>query len=39
VYAAEERPHMLPLREGTFDVPTWCRASLSSVIHDVEMPE
>jgi len=28
VYAAEERPHMLPLREGTFDVPTWTTAKV-----------
>lgn len=28
VYEAEERPHMLALREGTFDLPTWTTAKV-----------
>jgi len=28
VYDAEERPHMTPLRVGTFDVPTWTKAKV-----------
>lgn len=28
VYEAEERPHMLALREGTFDVPAWTTAKV-----------
>jgi transposase len=28
VYELEERPHMIALREGTFDVPTWTKAKV-----------
>jgi transposase len=28
VYELEERPHMLALREGSFDVPTWTKAKV-----------